>query len=604
MLDEQEYLSRVEAAQPDELRRLLADAAPDEQRLLRVYLGEDRYRHMRALALRQTATRGRSGRRGNVVVLHGIMGAELSRLQGHVPGGDGALRHIWVKLMRLALGDLRFLALNRAGTGPADPRYQVEATGILKKHYGEQLLTLAERWEVRAFWYDWRRDLHEAARHLHLKLIEWFDGEPVHLVAHSMGGLVARTFILDYPDHWEALRDLGGKGRGGRLVMLGTPNHGSYAVPQILTGCEGMVRKLALVDLHHSLDELLGIVNTFVGSYQMMPALHTAGPGAARREMERLYKAGMYARDTVSQDHLDAARSFHEALRSVVDPERMVYVAGYNQPTYARINDWAGFRSDNPKTARGAYDVTLDGDGRVPHALGLLETEDGEPVPTYYVEEEHGSLPVNAEVLAALDDLLKMGRTSRLPDALPRTRAVSEAAAREQMARIERMHDTDEERIRAHLSLRQRRTRGDADALASHVTPDDRAAEEMLTRGFLSARQPSTNGPGFEIPFDPPELTVRVVCADIGGEEYVGGDPPVDAVSVGHYRGVRPVSAELALDRALSAAQLGRSQRQRHALKEDELLLTLLTERGTIRGDHAQPFFLPDYRAARSGGGC
>ncbi len=599
MTSEQEYLARVEAAQPDELRRLLATATPDEQRLLRVYLGDERYRRMRALALRQRATRGRTERRGNVVVLHGIMGAELSRSQGHVPGGDGAIRQIWVKLMRLAFGDLRFLQLDRAGTGPADPRYEVEATGIMKKNYGEQLLTLAERWEVRAFWYDWRRDLHEAARHLHLQLIEWFDAEPVHLVAHSMGGLVARTFIADYPDHWKAMWDGENDGKyGGRLVMLGTPNHGSYAVPQILTGTEGLIRKLELVDLRHDLDELLGVVNTFVGSYQMMPALHTAPTDEARREMERLYKAGMYARDSVSQDHLDAARAFHEALHAVVDPERMVYVAGYNQPTYTGIKDWAGFRDRNPKKARAAYDVTLDGDGRVPHTLGLLQTAEGKKVPTYYVEEEHGALPENDAVLRALDELLETGRTRHLAETLPKKRSTKGVTARAQMERAEQEHDDDEQRIRAHLSRRQRSVRNsDPDALAAHVTADDRVAEEMLLRGFLSARSSTTvQGPDMVVPFAPPELTVRVICSDIGGDSYLDGKPPVDAISVGHYRGVRPTNAELALDRAISAAQRGRTSSA--GPEENRLLITQLTERGTIRGDHAQPFFLPDYRAS------
>ena len=602
MTTDQQYVRRLESAQPDELRRMLADATPDEQRLLRIYLGDERYRRMRALALRQRATRGPTARRGNVVVLHGIMGAELSRIEA---SGDGSLRQIWVKLMRLAWGDLRYLQLDRAGAEPADPRYEVEATGIMKKNYGEQLLTLAERWDVRAFWYDWRCDLHDAARHLHLKLIEWFDGEPVHLVAHSMGGLVARTFILDYPDHWKALWDEEHDGKyGGRLVMLGTPNHGSYAVPQILTGAEGLIRKLALIDLRHSLDDLLGVVNTFVGSYQMMPALHTATSDTARREMERLYKAGMYDRDSVSQDHLDAARDFHEALRPVVDPERMVYVAGYDQPTYAGIKgqqNWANFRSPDAKTARQAYEVTLDGDGRVPHVLGLLETEDGKKVPTYYVEEDHGALPENDAVLRALDELLETGRTRHLAATRPKKRSRSKKEARAQMERVEQEHADDTQRIQAHLSLRQRSVRtDDPDVLAAYVTAGDREAEELLTRGFLSTRSSSpTDRPDMDAPFAPPTLTVRVVCGDIGGTAYLDGDPPVDAISVGHYRGVRPTNAELAIDRAISAARYGKTSGQ--DVDESDLLITRLTERGTIRGDHAQPFFLPDYRTAQKG---
>ena len=57
------------------------------------------------------------------------------------------------------------------------------------------------------------------------------------------------------------------------------------------------------------------------------------------------------------------------------------------------------------------YAITHDGDGRVPHALGLLPD-----VPAYYVDESHGSLPRNDEVLAAVDELLEHGRTAILPD--------------------------------------------------------------------------------------------------------------------------------------------------------------------------------------------
>ena len=54
--------------------------------------------------------------------------------------------------------------------------------------------------------------------------------------------------------------------------MLGTPNHGSFAIPQTITGLEGMVRKLALADLRHDLGELLPVFNSFLGSYQMLPS--------------------------------------------------------------------------------------------------------------------------------------------------------------------------------------------------------------------------------------------------------------------------------------------------------------------------------------------
>jgi hypothetical protein len=65
--------------------------------------------------------------------------------------------------------------------------------------------------------------------------------------------------------------DAEGQGRGGRLVMLGTPNRGSFAIPLTLTGGEKLVKVLARADFSHSLDELLSILGTFPGLYDMLP---------------------------------------------------------------------------------------------------------------------------------------------------------------------------------------------------------------------------------------------------------------------------------------------------------------------------------------------
>ncbi|MGZ3316904.1 MAG: esterase/lipase family protein, partial [Isosphaeraceae bacterium] len=67
-----------------------------------------------------------------------------------------------------------------------------------------------------------------------IQIDRWFGFDaPVHLVAHAMGGLVCRTFIKRHPDRWKTMWDAERNGeRGGRLVMLGTPNHGSYLTLQ------------------------------------------------------------------------------------------------------------------------------------------------------------------------------------------------------------------------------------------------------------------------------------------------------------------------------------------------------------------------------------
>ena len=89
------------------------------------------------------------------------------------------------------------------------------------------ILELDTRWHVRPFPYDWREDIDKSADRLAGEVQAFRGGEPLHLVAHSMGGLVARRFIQRHREVWASMEDSTGEGRGGRLVMLGTPNRGS-----------------------------------------------------------------------------------------------------------------------------------------------------------------------------------------------------------------------------------------------------------------------------------------------------------------------------------------------------------------------------------------
>lgn len=124
-----------------------------------------------------------------------------------------------------------------------------------------------------------------------------------------MGGLVARSFIKLFPDRWRKMWDADGNGAGGgRLVMLGTPNYGSFIIPQVITGLEPMVRMLAMVDVVHGLNGVLKIINTFPGSYQMLPSPRVMSG------VETLYDAATYGDFGVPQRHLNGALAFHDWL--------------------------------------------------------------------------------------------------------------------------------------------------------------------------------------------------------------------------------------------------------------------------------------------------
>jgi hypothetical protein len=296
VFNERAFIARVESANTDELAQILTRPSAQEEKVLRAYLGEARYQRMHGIALKRPTNRSLRAIKGNVVVIHGIMGSELTAINR-----QGVSEPLWLDLLRIVAGQLDRLRLNDDGRTEYDPAYDVRASGIMKRHYGELLLALSEQWNVRAFWFDWRKDLKLAAAELEAQISGWFDDDtPIHIVAHSMGGLVARTFIKSYPKRWEAMwdRQSNPKGQfGGRLIMLGTPNHGSFAIPQVITGLESIVKWLDRLDIRHSLADLLAILNSHAGMYQMLPS-HLVMPS-----MQPLYNAETYAGLQVSQRH-------------------------------------------------------------------------------------------------------------------------------------------------------------------------------------------------------------------------------------------------------------------------------------------------------------
>jgi hypothetical protein len=612
MFDERQFIERVEAADPAEFRQILATPSADEERALRIHLGDARYQRMHGMALRRGTSRRAAGQpQGNVVVIHGVMGSELSVFD---QSGDGD--HLWINPLRIANGRLGQLQLDDDGRSELRPDADVRVTGILKRYYGELLLSLAESWNVRGFWFDWRKDLSVAAAGLQAQLIGWFDEDaPVHIVAHSMGGLVARTFIRNHPQRWESMWDAGVESPdpaqarapgtlGGRLVMLGTPNHGSFAIPQAVFGLDDTIRKLALIDLRHNTAELLTILNSFVGSFQMLPS------PIELPDVAPLYDPGTYGDLDILEHRLNNARKHHERLRDVVDPMRMVTIAGSNRPTYSGITDFKKLDHND------GYAVTLDGDGRVPHQLSHLQTSDGSPVRTYFVDEDHGGLPANPEVLASLDDVLKSGTTPRLKETatVARSRGRAMTAAR---AAMEADRDAEVSRLEALLArsrtwraaagnaqsgaTRARDVPGEkesASGLVAFASRDEHQIEEILVSGVLTSRE-TPGKSADDVPFEPATIEIRVVGGGIGDLDKVIGElagvDAVDAIAVGHYLGSKPESRELELDRAIS----GTASR----VDDSDLLITQLSERGTIRGELGHTFFLEDPRTGKGTAG-
>ena len=512
---------------------------------------DDELQVLRRLAMRSQVERSRAPPRGNVVFLHGITGSDLAVNNGRDQD------QIWVNFPRLFLGRIADLKLSADGKGEANPRHTVVATRINKRYYARAVVALRARWNVEAFAYDWRRDIDASANQLADFIRARFPGQPVHLVAHSMGGLVARTMIQRHSSLWEQMRG-SELSVGGRLIMLGTPNYGSFAIVQAMTGEDRMMGLLEKVDIKHDMSELLSITNSFVGSYQLLPA-----PSKLPPTLSGLYLANSWSQQSfVSQTHLDRAHDFFTELESsaTIDPTRMVYVAGCRQPTIESM----------AISGRGDFEYTLsrDGDGRVPHSLGLL---DG--VPTYYVDEVHGDLARNEKILTSLDDLLETGSTQGL-DAKPlRTLQRGEPSMRDYRSATDLalMEDL------AQVALAAQQDGG----VTQLSNEDQELCEDALIRAALGGGRSSTRAKpaslikpamaGRRMP-----VQVRVLMADIC-------DVEVPLVCVGHYRGLTPVHGLGAIDARLDS------------------WITLAVKQGMIGGTLGETFYVPG--AGRIGAG-
>jgi CHAT domain len=338
--------------------------------------------------------------------------------------------------------------------------------------------------------------------------------------------------------------------------MMGTPNRGSFVIPLVLTGADKIVRALAAGDIEHSLAEVLAIVATFPGMYQMLPSPLADLDGD---DHAKLFERASWGDLAVHQPLLDRARAFYADLEEIVDPDRLLYIAGYGRET--------PFLLELKAPGKFTYGETREGDGQVPHALGLLES-----VKTYWVDEEHGDLPKNDAVLDAISDLLQRGETSVLATDRPVSRGTTRSArgGRRQVEPV----PPEAERILAKAKTR-RRADGAPDLTAEEeVRLENLVADKYLGSGdegeptVVATEEAAADGAAAT---QRPSIAVEIAWGDVTQIE-------ADVYAVGHYQGVLPQNAELALDCAVSGIPEGCDP------VRSRLVITRHTRRGVLRG--------------------
>lgn len=343
-----------------------------------------------------------SGDGARVVILPGVTGSTLL-------SNRGELGLIWLDLLAIAAGRLPHLMLGEDGT---TDRAGVEiVAGRPLPIYLPLLLHLKywARCKVYEFPYDWRRAPEIIAEQLKtflLRLCPDDDSPPVHLVCHSMGGLVAREFCYRHPDLARVTV--------AQVIMLGTPNYGSCEPVRQVTiggGMPEIARKL------NRGNEPTRVARSFPSLYAMLPAPVEAYPADSPLPYPFVADAFDYYRE--SSYRLDSQQGFNARLLALA---RQRYLERPQKPLGVPVKIIAGYGLSTCVGVQPREDTsasTLDfaihrselGDGTVP--LASVTALPG--AECFYARNgDHGALPYIGSVRDAVQALVT-GQQPSLP---------------------------------------------------------------------------------------------------------------------------------------------------------------------------------------------
>ena len=319
---------------------------------------------------------------------------------------------------------------------------RVEADGPIGLFYDALAEFLADTHEVVEFGFDWRRPIEDEARRLAAAVGRALDAReksrtPVRMIAHSMGGIVARTMQLEAPEVWSRMM----ANSGARLLMLGTPNGGSWAPMQVLSGDDTLGNVISTVGAPFSEYRSRQVIAAFPGLLQLQAALLDSGQQLdtesawqkiADEDFERAKARSWWHRLTLQLDALkwgvpnQATLNAAAQLRRRLDQQRDRDLAAFQDKLLVVVGQAeltpVGFESGPEGVVY--LNVQNGGDGRVPFESAILPG-----VRAWQADADHGGLPGERQAFAAYLDLLENGTTTRLPQAIaPATRAAAGSA--------------------------------------------------------------------------------------------------------------------------------------------------------------------------------
>jgi pimeloyl-ACP methyl ester carboxylesterase len=350
-----------------------------------------------------------------VVLIPGFTASDLAIISTGQP--------IWWDLSFAALTGLGAMRLDGSGLRPGPPDGQPVAAIVEPQHpWGNirDILTSQldpTQWAVTALSYDWRKELTTTAVFLANDIRQNVTlAEPVTLVAHSAGGLIALQA-------WAQLVATNDQAKVRRIITMGTPFQGSYWTIQWLTGVNATIQQLAAVDNAFqmlagfpkelwTLPFLNALTLTWPAFYELFPSLLGS---EAQTDPNRalLYNASNYPRlVNPSPDWL---------LYAQEDWQPTLVVPAAFPPSWV-MTTVGGTGLSTPNTLLSSavpisltqLGTTMDGDGVVTRASATRS-----PGLSVTVEADHASMPLGLARTGQLRDLIIDPRGPLSPPPVP-----------------------------------------------------------------------------------------------------------------------------------------------------------------------------------------
>ncbi|SRX72966.1 CHAT domain-containing protein [Aequorivita antarctica] len=338
-----------------------------------------------------------SGTKPIVVMLPGIMGSNLSQKD----------KEIWLHYGRILSGGLVNLSYSNVN--------KIVADSVVKTSYYKLYKWLSAKYDVVVYPFDWRKPLPECASEFNTKIKSLLKiGQPIKIIGHSMGGLLARDFILNHDDTWQDLK----ASKGFRMLFLGSPLGGSFRIPSVLFGEDAIIQKLSKLDLFHTKEGLLKMFSQLPGILALLPL--TTDPKNDFAKMETWENMRNYFGKSdwplPLKSDLDYFKNYRDNIlkkRDEIDYSSMVYIAGKDKMTPC------GYYLDEIPPKKQLYFLyTSEGDQSVTWESGipkqLLEAN-----AVYYSRVTHGALANEPDLFNAIEEILSTGQTKLLRNTKP-----------------------------------------------------------------------------------------------------------------------------------------------------------------------------------------